>query len=137
MKRYIKSNSNKIPTITNVEELMDILEFGQYNYYGLRGIHEEDLQYLDRGYLNPSHVWDDGEYTDEVLSGTSALFVADTMTEAEIIKRYNICKSMYNFHNGTVLLLGDNTSEYGDDYDEVLLGHNGYGADVVAIVDFV
>lgn len=135
MYRYIKSNSNSIPTITSIEDLMKELEYGEYMHYGLRGAHEDDLEVLSRGYLDPSHVWEDGEYTDEVLSGTSALDVTDTMSEAEILDCYKKCKSTYNFHNGTVLLLGDNSYEYGDDYGEVLLGRNGYGADVVAFVD--
>ena len=135
MYRYIKSSSEAIPTISSVEDLMEELEYGKYRHYGLRGAHEEDLEVLSRGYLDPSHVWEDGEYTDEVLSGTSALDVTDTMSEVEILDCYKMCKSAYNFHNGTVLLLGDNSYEYGDDYGEVLLGSNGYGADVVAFVD--
>ena len=35
----------------------------------------------------------------------------------------------------TVLLLGSSQMDYGEDDNEVILGDNGYGADVIAIVE--
>ena len=134
MVRYIKSSSASYDTITSVAELLDILEFGKYNYYGLRGAQPEDMQYLERGYLEPSYVWEDNSPTDDVLPGTSAVGVSDSLSESEILRRYNMCKKYYNFGTDTILLLGSSQMEYGNDEEEVILGDNGYGADIIAFV---
>lgn len=118
--------------ITTMSELMAELESGNYNYYGLRGAYESDLEKLDRGYLDRSYVWEDGEQTDEQLEGTCALGVSDSLTESEIKRRYDAALKMYA-ETGTVLLIADSCQEYGNDDNEVILG-NGFGADVVAIV---
>jgi hypothetical protein len=119
--------------ITSMSELMAELESCNYNYYGLRGAYESDLEKLDRGYLDCSYVWEDGEQTDEQLNGTCALGVNDCMSESAIMERYERALAMYS-ESGTVLLIADKNQEYGNDEDEVILGSNGYGADVVAIV---
>ena len=75
--------------ITTIQELMAELESGNYNYYGLRGAYESDLEKLDRGYLDRSYVWEDGEQTDEQLDGTCALGVSDSLTEDEIQEVYD------------------------------------------------
>ena len=46
-----------------------------------------------------------------------------------------MCKTVYNFGADTVLLLGSSQMDYGEDDNEVILGDNGYGADVIAIVE--
>lgn len=136
MLKLIVENTYAVPTITTMSELMDILESGKYNYYGLRGATNHDVENINRGYLDCSYNWIDGEKTDDPLDGTCALSIGDFLTENEIIKRYNRC-AMYNASHGTniVLLIADNSQTYGEDENEVILGSNGYGADVVAIVD--
>ncbi len=122
--------------ITTIEELMEILESGEYSYYGLRGATNHDVANIERGYLDRSYNWVDGEKTDEQLDGTCALSVGDFLSEREILRRYNRL-AMYTAQHGTstILLIGDNNQEYGEDENEVILGSNGYGADVVAIVE--
>ncbi len=122
--------------ITTIEELMEILESGEYNYYGLRGATNHDVANIERGYLDRSYNWVDGEKTDEQLDGTCALSVGDFLSEREILRRYNRI-AMYTAQHGTetILLIADNNQEYGEDENEVILGSNGYGADVVAIVE--
>lgn len=122
--------------ITTIEELMEILESGEYNYYGLRGATNHDVANIERGYLDCSYNWIDGEKTDEQLDGTCALSVGDFLNEKEIMRRYNRL-AMYTAQHGTstILLIADNNQEYGEDEDEVVLGSNGCGADVVAIVE--
>ena len=119
--------------ITSISELMAELESGNYNYYGLRGAYDTDLDKLDRGYLDRSYIWEDGEQTEEQLSGTCALGVCDNLTEQQIMDRYATARNRYS-ENGTVLLIADKNQEYGNDENEVILGGMGCGADVVAIV---
>lgn len=120
--------------ITSISELMAELESCNYNYYGLRGAYQSDMDAVNaNGYLNASYVWEDGEQTDERLNGTCALGVNDCMSERAIMERYERALAMYS-EIGTVLLIADKNQEYGNDEDEVILGSNGYGADVVAIV---
>lgn len=122
--------------ITTIEELIEILESGEYNYYGLRCATNHDVENIERGYLDCSYNWIDGEKTDEQLNGTCALSVGDFLNEKEIMRRYNRL-AMYTSQHGTstILLIADNNQEYGEDENEVILGSNGYGADVVAIVE--
>lgn len=119
--------------ITSVSELMEELESCNYNYYGLRGAHDSDLDKIERGYLDCSYVWEHNCTTDEQLCGTCALGVHDALTEQQIIDRYTTARDSYS-ESGTVLLIADKEQEYGNDENEVILGSNGYGADVVAIV---
>lgn len=123
--------------ITTIAELMEIIESGEYNYYGLRGASAHDLDVMDRGYLDCSYNWIDGEQTDEMLNGSCAIGIGDYLSEKEIARRYNRIKDHYNAAHGTetILLIADNSQEYGDDEDEVVLGSNGCGADVIAIVE--
>lgn len=119
--------------ITSINELMAELKSGNYNYYGLRGAHDSDLDKLDRGYLDRSYWWDRDTPTDEQLNGTCALDVHDALTAQQIMDRYTTAHDIYA-ESGVVLLIADSRQEYGADADEVILGSNGYGADVVAIV---
>lgn len=120
--------------ITSMNELMAELESCNYNYYGLRGAYQSDIDAANtNGYLNTSYVWEDGEQTDEQLGGTCALEVNEYLTAQQIMDRYERALAMYS-EIGTVLLIADKNQEYGNDENEVILGSNGYGADVVAIV---
>ncbi|MBQ8296855.1 MAG: hypothetical protein IJX77_03630 [Ruminococcus sp.] len=121
-------------TITTLEELREAIESGNYNYYGLRGAHESDLEKLERGYLDCSYWWERDEPTDESLSGTCALGVNEYISDEEIFRRYTDARDFYGRETQTVLLIADKNQEYGADENEVILGSNGYGADVIAIV---
>mgnify|MGYP003398054788 CR=1 FL=1 len=55
------------------------------------------------------------------------------MSEEEIFEKYIQCKK--NYCAEAILLVADNESEWGNDEDEIILGSNGYGADVIAIVN--
>ena len=123
-------------TITTVEELMTELENTKYGYYGLRGVHQNDVEAVERGatYLDCSFNWVDGEQTEEKLNGTCALGVTEDNTANEIIERYKKARNMYSIDCETVYLIADKNCEYGEDEDEVILGGNGYGADVIAEV---
>ena len=123
--------------ITSVEELMEILENGQANYYGLRKATEHDIEIMDRGYLDCSiDMFDneDAEYSEDVelLSGTSAISVNGYLSKETLLERYETLKS---YLGKTVLLISDSRATEGTDYNEIVLGHNGYGADVEAIVE--
>ena len=138
MKRYIHASddSQSIRHITTMDELMEILESGEYNYYGLRGASKHDLNDArTRGYLEKSHDWIDGTRTDDVLDGTCAVSVGDFISESEIRNRYNRVRKLYTYSTPTILLIGGDDEDYGEDEDEVIISDNGSGADVVAIVD--
>lgn len=123
--------------IKNINELMTTIENGKYNYYGLRGASENDINNISRGYLDCSYDWVDNEITDEQLNGTCAIGVNEYLSEDELENRYNRAKDNYAACNGTttVLLIADDHQEYGNDEDEVILGSDGYGAYVVAVID--
>lgn len=136
MKRYIRGETvpDNIPVISSLDELYETISSMKYNYYGLRGAHEDDMNNLSRGYLDCSSDWTDGDWSDDKLNGTCALNVYDDIGSSELLSRYNKAKTMYS-PIGVVLLIADNNMEYGEDDNEVILGSNGYGADVVAVVD--
>lgn len=125
--------------ITTIEELMKVLEGN--GCFGLRGASDHDLEVADRGYLDCSlDLWDSREcdFEDgvETLNGTSALGVNEYMSADEVLERYKGALGYATIHHTTktVYLLNDTHQEYGVDENEVVLGHDGYGADIVAIV---
>lgn len=123
-------------TITTIEELMQVLEETSGNF-GLRGATEHDVEIADRGYLDCSFDNWDGSYdyeNEEKLSGTSAVCVTEYMSNSELQKRYNVAKS-YATWTDVVYLVSDENCELGSDDGEVVLGHNGYGADIIALVN--
>lgn len=111
------------------------MESRNYNYYGLRMTTDRDEELISKGaeYLDCSiDAFEDSETYGEKLSGTSALGVHDFMSECELEDRLQDLKAHYAGHR--VILIADSRQEYGDDPDEVVLGSNGYGADIVAEV---
>ena len=121
--------------ITTMEELMEMIENAN-GYCGLRGASEHDIEIADRGYLDCSIDNWDGSYdyeNEELLPGTSAICVTEDMEENELSEHYNRAKE-YAAITQVVYLISDSVSEYGFDEDEIVLGHNGYGADVLAEV---
>lgn len=120
--------------ITTLEALMEEIESGNYNYYGLRNANENDIANLDRGYLDCSADFVDNNPTGELLNGTCAIGVHEYMSEGKLRAAYNVAKNVYNNTN-IILLIGDERQEYGEDDGEVILGYNGCGADVIAIVE--
>lgn len=117
----------------NIKQIMGELESGNYNYYGLRNATEHDLELINSGrtYLDCSHNWVDNEDTEEKLEGSCAVYVSEYMSAKEITARYN--QVLNNYFGNTILLIADNTSEWGNDENEIILG-NGWGADVIGIV---
>ncbi len=74
----------------------------------------------------------------ELLNGTSGIGINSYMDKSEILKRFEMAKGYAKNHHGTnvVLLISDTTEDYeGADENEVILGHGGYGADVIAVVN--
>ena len=121
-------------TITTIEELRTELENGKYGYYGIRGASTEDMDNLERGYLDCSTNFNDDEPIGK-LNGTSAIVATEYNSDEVLIEKYNRAKNMYAVYTDTVLLIADKNSEYGVDDDEIILGSNGYGADVIAILN--
>lgn len=134
--------------ITTVAELMEEIENG-HGAYGFRGASEYDLEHRaefeERGYLDCSFdLWDsrDCDYVEDTarLNGTSAIFAGiggDTWIDENKVKAaYDAALGYAHNHHFTdvVYLVKDKNFEYGEDESEVVLGHNGYGADIVAIV---
>lgn len=122
--------------ITTLNELMEEIERA-HGYCGLRGASDHDLEVADRGYLDCSFDNWDGSYdyeNEDRLGGTSAVCVTEYMDIEELNKRYQAAKN-YATYTNVVYLINDSNSEAGDDEDEIVLGHNGYGADVLAVVN--
>lgn len=120
--------------ITTVEELMNELESVAYNYHGLRKATSHDIEIIESGrnYLDCSFDFVDGTKTNTRLGGTCAIEITEYMSENELQKRYEQLKK---YDGKTILLLGDKNGTHGEDKDEIVLGSNGYGADVIAIVE--
>ena len=138
------SNGNKLsktPVINSIDEIMSKLEGN--GYFAFRGASEHDIEVADRGYLDRSFdLWDSRgiSYDDEaeLLNGTSGIGINSYMDKSEILKRFEMAKGYAKNHHGTnvVLLISDTTEDYeGADENEVILGHGGYGADVIAVVN--
>lgn len=130
--------------ITTIEELIEELETVSYNYYGLRGATAHDLEIIASGrdYLDCSQDnWAerDCDWHDEaeMLNGTSALAVDEYMADSELMQRYNDALGYAQCHHTTqvVLLVADKCAEEGTDPNEIVIGSNGCGANVIAVVE--
>lgn len=119
--------------ITSIEEIRELIE--KENYCGFRNLTDKDLKTIESGrdYLDPSHVWEDGEMLEETLSGTCAVYIDTDMYDEEIEERYNQAKDGYM--GSVIALIGDKNSEWGEDENEIILGGNGYGANILSIVE--
>lgn len=121
--------------ITTIEELMEEIEHGNYNGYGLRKATDHDMELINKGrtYLDVSYdAFDNETYFDSPLNGTCAIAVYDFMNKSELRKRYEQVDNVY--FGDTILLIADDDCECGNDDNEVILGSNGYGANIVAVV---
>lgn len=136
-------------TITKIEELMEELE-NLHGVFGFRGASEYDVEHRaefeERGYLDCSFdLWDrrDCDYDSDAerLSGTSAIYGgvggSPWLDEEEIKNAYEKALGYAKNHHQTdlVYLIRDDFSKWGDDEHEIILGSDGYGADIVAIVE--
>lgn len=124
---------------TTIEQIMEELESVNYGYYGFRSANEHDLEIIESGrnYLDVSHVWVDGDDTGEELSGSCAIYIDECMDNAQIKDRYKQCYSYYQMlpnSKRVILLIADKNSEWGTDENEIILGSNGCGADIIGIV---
>ena len=125
--------------ITTIEELMEILESGEYRYFGLRGATQENIEQMERGYLDCSFDFDheNGVPSDDYLDGTCALEIREDLPISIIKMMYKNALNLYCEAHGTdtVLLIAGRDSEWGEDDDEIIISNGGRGADVIAIVE--
>lgn len=131
--------------ITTVEELMTEIEKGTYRAYGLRRASERDMEVINSGEIDLpcSKDWfnrdETGASFEELpeLSGTCAIGV-DSFFDSEntIEKKYDQVVKTYGPTGNPIILIGGETSEYGDDAGELIIGYEGgYGAEAIAIVE--
>ncbi|MHB8172746.1 MAG: hypothetical protein ACYDG6_14650 [Thermincolia bacterium] len=89
---------------------------------GLRGLYKTD----DINLLDPSYVWDDGNWTDEQLNGTSVIVVAsDWYYDNSEIVEYNIKKYadlVLQYGDGKIGLVVGQYVNGGEDIGEILIG---------------
>lgn len=121
--------------IRSIEELRQELEIDEFYEFGFRNATEHDMELIRSGrdYLDCSQDYFDGEPTGNMLSGTSAIYISEDMSDEELMHRYNHCKKYYE--GNTILLLRDKQCGTGEDDYEALLGCDGWGSDVIAYVD--
>jgi hypothetical protein len=93
------------------EAVIEALREYEYSAFGLR-VFEEPPE--DGDILEPSRVWVDGEPTDEILSGTSAVRVYPRVINGAL-------KELRCYQGEYVALLGSNVYEDGEDAGEVVL----------------
>ena len=79
-----------------------------YEFFGLRVIETDEN--LDGEILPASHVWVDGECTEELLDGTCAIELSE-----------NAATLLSKYFGNTIVLLGANQCYYGEDEGELVL----------------
>lgn len=111
--------------LNNPSQMLDWIydSFGDdTRYLGIRGLHESAKV---GEILEPSNRWDDGDPTDEVLSGTCALQIGDVQYDHDSTLEMNIKEcarhiSQYNFGHGFALIEGSDANG-GEDIHEVVI----------------
>lgn len=92
------------------------IDWETWEYYGVRWI-EDDATVGDA--LAPSHVWVDGDWTDDSLPGACAVEVAsrDEAGLAAVLDR----RGHLGTYSGRAYLVGSMHMEYGEDPGEIVM----------------
>jgi hypothetical protein len=109
-----------------IQEVIDIIRGEEYEYYGIRWIHDSDPVSVGDSLPN-SYRWEDGESTGEELNGTSAIECTADDAERGLIQ----IKDSYASKGDQIVLIGGNSREWGEDDGEILIKD----AVVLAVVD--
>lgn len=140
LKFSLSESENK--EINSVDELALTLESrieadrGRFTY-GIRGISEYNAKEISEGntYISPSFKGVDGEPTEEVLDGTSAIYVDDYLSLDELKNRIMKAKMYGSADGNNLYLVRGYESDYGEDEDEYVYSNHKFGhsgAEVVA-----
>lgn len=99
--------------------------YANFDSIGLRVVSKDYTEYnaVVGDTLGNSSVWDDGDYTDNLLSGVSAISVTSI----------NQMSSCGGYFGDRVLVLGSDDAERGDDAGEIVMGD----AVVLAVVNMI
>jgi len=91
-------------------------------FVGVRGLYKGE----GMGYLENSHVWEDGNYTEEMLSGTSTVYVGEYWGEPNFdikdLEKALRDASTYGDSNNIGIVVGDNLSG-GEDIGEGVISN--------------
>jgi hypothetical protein len=93
-------------------ELIDIDQIAhasEYDYVGFRVVNAANESYKIGDIVRPSRVWVDNEPTDEYLSGSCA------------VNSEKINLTGYGYIGDTILVLGSNNAEGGNDPGEIVM----------------
>ena len=102
----------------DVKKITSLIQANDYDHYALR-VHRGSDAIVGQT-LGKSHVWIDGECTDELLSGISALKVDAQSVEKTITR----LKQTYAWGNEPIALVGGYYSEHGEDPGEIIIVDN-------------
>lgn len=102
-----------------------VTQTSQYEYLGIRA-HRGDRAIKIGDHLDPSYIWDDGDITDERLSGTCAIRLQRDWATGEIDEDHLVAtilrvRDEYNWDGGQVILIGGDHRSYGNDIDEIII----------------
>jgi hypothetical protein len=99
-------------------ELIDIDQIAhasEYDYVGFRVVNAANESYKIGDIVRPSRVWVDGEPTDEYLNGACAISI-DKLAYA-----YDGYNEYEGYIGDTILVLGSNNAEGGNDPGEIVM----------------
>ena len=90
-----------------------LIESSDEEYFGIRAADE----LLPIGSIAPcSHRWDDGEWTDDMLTGASAIAVSQDLSEIS-----EALQMLRTYGGDYIYLLGSTFAEGGEDVGEIVM----------------
>ena len=113
----------------NAQEIFEIVKdnYSTTNYFGLRALTQDpitgEFESVQIGEsVNNSFSWDDGNTTNEMLDGASAIKI----NEADMDEIEQAIREMEPYlHNAQqVVLLGSETCDLGQDHHEIIMKNN-------------
>lgn len=102
------------------QEMISIIEAGEYEYYGLRAHRGAAPAEIGQS-LGNSRVWVDGDCTDDELDGISAIRVRAGDDIAAVIARL---RSEYCWADEAIVLVGGYSASHGQDRGEIIILDN-------------
>ena len=102
------------------EEIKKIIDHGEYEYYGIRVLPDQDMIVSIGDQLPDSYIWEDGENTGESIDGVCAVQIRDGNIE-KTMKYANI------YFGKKCVLIGGDFVGYGEDDEEIIFRDIGHG----------
>lgn len=102
-----------------LQKINELLNGHDWCYVGLRGMYADEKT----GVMRPSHIWEDGNMTDNMLDGTCAIALGEWWNgiDIDIATIEDLMRRAKMYGDGNIGVIIGNNAQAGEDTAEVIL----------------